>query len=73
MLRAVAFFAVAMFTQTFDNIMMPPKGHILGTPNRGARLCLGRTAGLIFRYQIVDLTTPGQGPVELIGNVIGSS
>ena len=72
-LRAVAFFAAAMFTQTFDNVMMPPKGHILGTPNRGARLCLERTAGLIFRYQIVDLTTRGQGLVELIGNVIGSS
>ena len=24
-LRAVAFFAAAMFTQTFDNVMMPPK------------------------------------------------
>ncbi len=33
-LRAVAFFAAAMFTQTFDNVMMPPKSHILGTPNR---------------------------------------
>lgn len=33
-LRAVAFFAAAMFTQNFDNIMMPPKSHILGTPNR---------------------------------------
>jgi len=27
-------FAAAMFTQTFDNVMMPPKSHILGTPNR---------------------------------------
>ena len=33
-LRAVALFAAAMFTQTFDNVMMPPKSHILGTPNR---------------------------------------
>jgi hypothetical protein len=31
---AVAFFAAAMFTQNFDNVMMPPKSHILGTPNR---------------------------------------
>ena len=33
-LRAVAFFAAVMFIQTFDNVMMPPKSHILGTPNR---------------------------------------
>src|SRR4026208_575298 len=33
-LRAVAFFAAAMFTQNFDNVMMPPKSHILGSPNR---------------------------------------
>jgi quercetin dioxygenase-like cupin family protein len=33
-LRAVAFFAAAMFTQNFDEVMLPPKGHILGTPNR---------------------------------------
>ena len=33
-LRAVAFFAAAMFTQTFDQVMLPPKTHILGTPNR---------------------------------------
>src|SRR5438067_5147760 len=33
-LRAVAFFAAAMFTQQFDNMMLPPKSHILGTPNR---------------------------------------
>jgi quercetin dioxygenase-like cupin family protein len=33
-LRAVAFFAAAMFTQNFDKAMMPPKTHILGTPNR---------------------------------------
>jgi quercetin dioxygenase-like cupin family protein len=33
-LRAVAFFAAAMFTQDFDAVMLPPKSHILGTPNR---------------------------------------
>jgi quercetin dioxygenase-like cupin family protein len=33
-LRAVAFFAAAMFTQDFDNVMLPPRSHILGTPNR---------------------------------------
>ena len=33
-LRAVAFFAAVMFTQDFDQVMMPPKTHILGTPNR---------------------------------------
>ena len=33
-LRAVAFFAAAMFTQEFDNVMLPPMSHILGTPNR---------------------------------------
>jgi quercetin dioxygenase-like cupin family protein len=33
-LRAVAFFAAAMFTQTFDDVMLPPATHILGTPNR---------------------------------------
>src|SRR5262245_18545374 len=33
-LRAVAFFAAAMFTQNFDNVMLPPMSHILGTPNR---------------------------------------
>ena len=33
-LKAVAFFAAAMFTQTFDNVMLPPKSHVLGTPNR---------------------------------------
>jgi hypothetical protein len=33
-LRAVAFFSAAMFTQDFDQVMMPPKSHILGTPNR---------------------------------------
>ena len=34
-LRAVAFFAAGMFTQSFDNLMSPPKTHVLGTPNRG--------------------------------------
>jgi quercetin dioxygenase-like cupin family protein len=33
-LRAVAFFASAMFTQDFDSEMLPAKSHILGTPNR---------------------------------------
>jgi quercetin dioxygenase-like cupin family protein len=33
-MRAVAFFASAMFTQDFDSVMLPPKSHILGTPNR---------------------------------------
>ncbi|MGD9895483.1 MAG: cupin domain-containing protein [Candidatus Methylacidiphilaceae bacterium] len=33
-LRAVAFFAAAMFTQKFDDVMLPPRTHILGTPNR---------------------------------------
>jgi hypothetical protein len=23
-----------MFTQTFDDVMLPPNSHILGTPNR---------------------------------------
>jgi quercetin dioxygenase-like cupin family protein len=32
--RAVAFFAAAMFTQDFDQVMLPAKSHILGTPNR---------------------------------------
>ena len=33
-LRAVAFFAAAMFTQDFDAVMLPPRSHIRGTPNR---------------------------------------
>ena len=33
-LRAGAFFAAVMFTQDFDQVMLPPKSHILGTPNR---------------------------------------
>jgi quercetin dioxygenase-like cupin family protein len=36
-LRAVEFFAAAMFTQDFDQVMLPPKSHILGTPNREGR------------------------------------
>lgn len=32
-LRAVAFFAAAMFTQDFDQA---PTSHILGTPNRNS-------------------------------------
>ena len=34
-LRAVGFFAAAMFTQIFDNVMQPVNSHVLGTPNRG--------------------------------------
>ena len=37
-LRAVAFFAAAMFTQTFDQVMLPPKTHVLGTPNRDGQV-----------------------------------
>ena len=33
-LRAVAFFATAIFTQEFDEVMLLPKSHILGTRNR---------------------------------------
>jgi quercetin dioxygenase-like cupin family protein len=33
-MRAVAFFSAAMFTQTFDNVMLPPNSHVIGTPNR---------------------------------------
>jgi quercetin dioxygenase-like cupin family protein len=33
-LRAVAFFSAAMFTQIFDDVMLPPNTHVLGTPNR---------------------------------------
>jgi hypothetical protein len=36
-LRAVAFFAAAMFTQQLDNVMPPPDVHLLGTPNRTAQ------------------------------------
>ena len=37
-LRAVAFFSAAMFTQTFDDVMLPPKSHVLGTPNRDGQV-----------------------------------
>ena len=33
-LRCVGFFAAAMFTQIFDEVMLPPNTHVLGTPNR---------------------------------------
>ena len=33
-LRAVAFFAAAMFTQTFDQVMLPAGIHVLRSPNR---------------------------------------
>jgi len=33
-LHAVGFFAAAMFTQYFDDVMQPPNTHVLGTPNR---------------------------------------
>jgi quercetin dioxygenase-like cupin family protein len=33
-LRAVGFFAAAMFTQVFDNKLLPPDSHVIGTPNR---------------------------------------
>ena len=33
-MRCVAFFAAAMFTQKFDNVMQPLNSHVLGTPNR---------------------------------------
>jgi hypothetical protein len=42
-LRAVAFFAAAMFTQDFDQVVLPPKSHILGTPNREDRICALRS------------------------------
>jgi quercetin dioxygenase-like cupin family protein len=48
-LRAVAFFAAAMFTQNFDNVMMPPKSHILGTPNREGWALTKRDAENKFR------------------------
>lgn len=37
-LRAVAFFAAAMFTQEFDEVMLPARSHVLGTPNRHGRV-----------------------------------
>ena len=35
---AQPFFSAAMFTQTFDNVMLPPKTHVLGTPNRDGQV-----------------------------------
>jgi quercetin dioxygenase-like cupin family protein len=33
-LRCVAFFSAAMFTQKFDEELLPPKSRVVGTPNR---------------------------------------
>ena len=33
-LRPVAFFAAAMLTRTFDDVMLPPNTRVLGTRNR---------------------------------------
>ncbi|MGI8486535.1 MAG: cupin domain-containing protein [Thermomicrobiales bacterium] len=33
-LRAVGFFGAAMFTHKFDEVMLPPASHVIGTPNR---------------------------------------
>ncbi len=33
-MRSVAFFGAAMFTQIFDEVMLPPNTHVIGTPNR---------------------------------------
>ncbi|HWM48655.1 MAG TPA: cupin domain-containing protein [Xanthobacteraceae bacterium] len=35
-LLAVAFFSGEALTQTFDSVMLPPKGHILSSPNAAA-------------------------------------
>lgn len=35
-LLAVAFFSGAALTQTFDSIMLPPKSHVLSSPNARA-------------------------------------
>lgn len=35
-LLAVAFFSGKALTQTFDNVMLPPKGHVLSSPNANA-------------------------------------
>ena len=32
-LRAVAFFSNGVVSQNFDNVMLPPNSHILGSPN----------------------------------------
>lgn len=34
-LRAIAFFSAPSVTQNFDNVMLPPNSHILGSPNGG--------------------------------------
>ncbi len=33
-LRAVGFFSAAMFTQVFDQKLLPPDSNVIGTPNR---------------------------------------
>jgi quercetin dioxygenase-like cupin family protein len=33
-LRCVGFFAAAMFTQKFDDVLTPPHSKVIGTPNR---------------------------------------
>jgi quercetin dioxygenase-like cupin family protein len=35
-LHAVAFFSAPTVTQHFDNLMLPPNSHVLGSPNRTA-------------------------------------
>jgi len=35
-LIAIAFFSGEALTQTFDNVMLPPKGHLLTSPNAAA-------------------------------------
>jgi len=46
-LRAVAFFAAPMFTQQFDNAMLPPDVHVLGARTEtaeGRRNCVRRAS-----------------------------
>ncbi len=33
-MRSVAFFSAAMFTQKFDDVLLPPNSKVIGTPNR---------------------------------------
>ena len=33
-MRCVAFFSAAMFTQKFDDVLLPPNSKVIGTPNR---------------------------------------
>ncbi|MBA2519125.1 MAG: cupin domain-containing protein [Chloroflexia bacterium] len=40
-LRAVGFFAAAMFTQHFDDMLQPPNSNIVGTPNREGQGTVG--------------------------------